>query len=242
MKLPLSLGMFALAGFVALGAEAGQQSLAIEQGQKARPDPVSLPSPIVLAQAAAHGAGTTPQPDFILKECQETESTGDPSSAVHVVDPAFMLKNYLEWHDKTETLVVDLAAVKITLLQGANHGEITTEVDNTGRTSYGYDAVPNYVGKDQAVFIAEYEGKRYKIVVNLVVSLQIIENPLLAGQKPVCPQPTLIKVNGKPVSGSSSYDLNSIPVAFADLAGAALGQTDAAGITLNGAVDQSGER
>jgi hypothetical protein len=41
MKLPLSLGVFALAGFVALEAEAGQQSLAIERGQKARPDPVT---------------------------------------------------------------------------------------------------------------------------------------------------------------------------------------------------------
>ena len=45
-------------------------------------------NPIVLAQAATPGAGATPQPDYILTGCKETESTGDPRSAVHAVDPA----------------------------------------------------------------------------------------------------------------------------------------------------------
>jgi hypothetical protein len=186
----------------------------------------------VLAQAAAPGAGAIPQPDYILKECQETESTGDLLT-FNTVNPAFMLKNYLEWHDKAGTLVVELAAVKTTLLQGTAHGEITTEVDNIGRSWYSYEPTPNYVGKDQAAFMAEYEGKRYKIVVNLVVSLQVNENPLVEGQTPVCPQPTLIKVNGKPVSGSSSYDLYTNSVAFADLPGAAVGQTTGSNITLD---------
>ena len=35
------------------------------------------------------------------------------------------------------------------------------------------------------------------------------------------------------MSGSSSYDLNTIPVTFADLTGSALGQTNASGITLD---------
>ncbi|MBU1777642.1 MAG: hypothetical protein KJ899_13535, partial [Gammaproteobacteria bacterium] len=47
------------------------------------------------------------------------------------------------------------------------------------------------------------------------------------------PPPELIKVNGKPVSGSSNYDLNTIPLTFADLTGSALGQTNATGITLD---------
>jgi hypothetical protein len=189
-------------------------------------------TPIVLAQAAAPGAGATPQPDYILNTCKETESTDDSMSAVHAVDPAYGLANFLN-SQSNKQVVFDLASIKTTLLKGPTHGEITSGTTNYGRTAYSYDATPNYVGKDQAVFMAEFEGKRYKIVVNLVVSLQINENPLLAGQKPVCPPPTLIKVNGKPVSGSSSYDLNSIPVTFADLTGSALGQTNASGITLD---------
>ncbi len=163
-------------------------------------------TPIVLAQAATPGAGSTPQPDYILKECQETQSTGN---LLNSVNPAALLGIFIENRDHR---VVDLDSIKATLLKGAAHGEITTEVDNIGHTWYSYEPIPNYVGKDQAVFMAEFEGKRYKIVVNLVVSLQIIENPLVEGQKPVCPQPTFIKVNGKTVSGSSGYDFGSITV------------------------------
>ena len=140
------------------------------------------------------------------------------------VDPAGWLRNYIENRDNRD---IDLAAIKTTLLEGTAHGNITTEVDNTGRTSYGYDAVPNYVGKDKAVFMAEFEGKRYKIVIDLRVFIMVDEN------HPVCPPPQLIKVNGKPVSGSASYDLNTFPVTFADLTGSALGQTTGTTITLD---------
>lgn len=184
-------------------------------------------TPIVLAQAVTPSVGSTTQPDFILKYCSETESSGDSWSAMRVVDPAFMLKNYLERHDKTRTLVIDLASIKTKMLEGTTHGNIFAEVDNKGLTSYHYDPVPAYEGKDRAVFMAEFEGKRYKIVVDLVVSLVVNEND------PVCPPPKLIKVNGKPVSSSSGYDLNAISVTFADLVGAAVGQTNATGIILD---------
>lgn len=105
------------------------------------------------------------------------------------------------------------------------HGKIFEWVDSDGNTSYYYDAEPNYVGNDRAVFMAEYEGKVYKIVLELHVYTWVNEKIPSS-----CPPPQLIKINGKPASGSSSYDLNSIPVAFADLAGAAVGRT---GITLD---------
>ena len=161
-------------------------------------------TPIVLAQAAAPAA--TPQPDYLLTGCAETESTGDPKSAFHAVDPAGLLHNYL-----APTYNIDMATVKTTLLQDTTHGKITSVIDNTGRSWYRYDAEPNYVGNDRAVFLAEFEGKVYKIVINLVVSLTVGESPLMEGEQPVCPPPQLIKVNGKPVSGSSGYDLNTIP-------------------------------
>ena len=46
--------------------------------------------------------------------------------------------------------------------------------------------------------MAEFEGKRYKIVVDLHVFIMVDEN------SPVCPQPKLIKVK-KPALGSSVY-------------------------------------
>ena len=76
--------------------------------------------------------------------------------------------------------------------------------------------------------MAEFEGKRYRIVANLVVDLNVGEN--LAGYaKPVCPPWKLIKVNNKAVSDASPYQLNSITVTFADLPGSSVGQTTGTG-------------
>lgn len=177
---------------------------------------------IVLAQASAPAAaGAIPLQDFILNECQETVSAGDPSSAVRTVDPAYMLKNYYGSFGYN----VDLSSIRVTLLQASSHGKITSVIDNTGRPWYAYDAEPNYVGNDKAVFIAEFEGKRYKIV----LQLHVFEGPATPGDfgASTCPDPRLIKVTKpvKPSSGSSSYELNSITVTFAALSGAALGQT-----------------
>jgi len=186
-------------------------------------------TPIVLAQAATPVAGSTLQPDYILKQCQETESTGDPRSAMRSVDPAGWLAVYIgnRDHRVIYSNPEALAAIKTTLLEGTTHGKISSVVDNTGRPWYRYDAVPEYVGKDRAVFMAEFEGKRYKIVIDLRVFIGVDEN------NPTCPPPQLIKVNGKPVSGSSGYDLNSVSVTFADLTGSAVGQAVGNTITLD---------
>ena len=154
-------------------------------------------TPIVLAQASA--PVVTPQPDYILNKCKETESTGDPSSAMRTVDPAYMLKNFLYTYSKGKQ-IADLVAIKTTLLQDTSHGKITSVVDNTGRSWYAYDPTPNYVGNDKAVFQAEFEGKVYKIVLELRVFLMVNE------YEPTCPPPKLIKVK-KPSTGSSGYDL-----------------------------------
>jgi hypothetical protein len=159
-------------------------------------------TPIVLVQAATLGVVTTPQPDFILKECQETEHA---TTAFSGVDPAGMIKNFIENRDKH---YVDLATIKIALLQGPSHGELAPGTSEYARSSYTYDPESDYIGKDSAVFMAEFEGKRYKIVVDIVVVEQVVENPVPAGEKPVCPPPKLIKVNGKPASSSLDIDLN----------------------------------
>lgn len=185
-------------------------------------------TPVVLAQAVAPAAGAIPQPDFILNDCQETESTGDPASAMRVVDPASMLATYMQNHNNRTVSMEMLAAIKTTLLQGATHGKIFAEVDNTGLTSYHYDPTPNYIGNDSAIFQVKFEGKVYKIVLELHVFTTVGEN----SETTTCTPPQLIKVTppANPSSGasgfSSGYDLSSISVTFADLAGAAVGQTN----------------
>lgn len=184
-------------------------------------------TPIVLAQADV--AGSTPMPDFILNDCKETRSTGNPQSAWRAVNPAGMLRNYIQGRDNH---IVELSEIKnVTLLQGATVGKITSVVDNTGRSWYRYDAPANYEGNDKAVFMAEYQGKRYKIVVELHV-FEVVDESASS-----CPPPKLIKVT-KPTSGASSYgqdyyNLASVSVTFADLPGSAVGQTVGSTITLD---------
>ena len=162
---------------------------------------------IALAQAATPGAGNTLQPDYLLNVCSETESTGDPMSAMRGVDPAYGLKNYIQ---NQIHHYVDIATIKnITLLEGTTKGKLNAKTSDSGRVYFMYDPEPGYVGNDKAVFMTEFEGKRYKIVVELHVFVMV--NEKLPSS---CPPPHLIKVNGKPVSSSSSYYMNLISVSY----------------------------
>jgi hypothetical protein len=147
-----------------------------EAGQKARPDPVAAT-----------------QPDYILQTCGETESTGDPRSAMRAVDPAYMLKNYL-YLSSNGKIIADLASIRTTLLQGTQHGNLLSSLSNTGRTTFHYDATPDYLGNDKAIFMAEFEGKVYKIALELHVF-----NYTAPGNfgDSTCPAPTLVKVNAR---------------------------------------------
>ena len=182
-------------------------------------------TPIVLAQAAADSA----TPTAILNVCTETYHTIDPRSAFRAVDPAGMLQVYFQ-----PTYNIDLSAIKTTLLQGTQHGNLFSEVDNLGFTSYHYDPAPGYLGDDQAKFLAELElgGKHLRIVI--IVQIKVLE--VVDEKSPTCPDPVMIKAP-KPATGdsgySTGYNLASVSVNFAELAGGALGQANANGITLD---------
>ena len=117
-------------------------------------------------------------------------------------------------------------AIKLTQLQATAHGKLIPQVTSTEGLSYTYESDPGYVGKDRAVFLAEFEGKRYKIVIDLVVSMVIDE------RSPQCPPATLIKVT-KPTTGSLGVDLGGITLTIADLPGGAVGETTGTSITLD---------
>jgi hypothetical protein len=129
-------------------------------------------------------------------------------------------------------VVMDYSVIKnITLLEGTKHGELLTRTASDGRTTFRYNPVPDYVGDDRAVFMAEFEGKRYKIVVNLKVSLGVDY------KDPLCPENPYELIKVKPSSGASGidtgYSLGTVSVTFADLAGGAVGQSVGTTITLD---------
>jgi hypothetical protein len=167
-------------------------------------------TPIVLAQA--NTSGTTPQPDYILKACQETVEDAEPESAVHGVEPSGWLANYFGNRDHRLIDSATVAAIKTTLLEGTTHGKLEQRTAPNGAVYYMYYSEPGFVGDDQATFMAEFEGKRYKIIVNLKVLKYFDDN------NPQCSKPQLIKVT-KPTSGDSGfgsgYDLASVTVTFA---------------------------
>lgn len=177
-------------------------------------------TPVVLAQAAV--PSVTLRPDFILTWCQETESTGNPMSAMRGIDPANGLAQYLEERGHRFIDTATIASIKPTLLEGTKHGKLNRHVAENGAVYYMYDPIPDYIGKDRAVFMAEFEGKRYKIVVNLIVQMHVDE------KTPLCPEPQLIKLKSKPkpTPGSSIYDPGFATISFAALEGGALGQPD----------------
>lgn len=162
-------------------------------------------TPIILAQAQVTATVPGLPPDFLFEVCKETESSvdetlrpGEPGSAMRAIDPAGMLEVYLKNYGIRKE--VDVAAIKTTLIEGTKHGVIIeghtkelskgpSSINYKSRTVYSYDAVPDYEGHDRVVFMAEYEGKRYKIIIDLRVFKMVNE------YEPTCPEPQLIKVN-----------------------------------------------
>lgn len=114
-------------------------------------------TPIVLVQATSSAA---PPPDYLLKICGEKASTGDTNYLMNGINPAGGLKNFLQNRDKE---YVDLAAIKVTLLESPKHGELQGETVS-GVLAFMYYPQEGYVGNDKATFMAEFEGKRYKII------------------------------------------------------------------------------
>jgi hypothetical protein len=163
-------------------------------------------APIVLAQAAVSGAGSgTQQPSYLLKTCNEL-----PSGAEDWITPAGWLAVSLGNQNHRDILDdrAALASIKITLLDAPKHGTFTSNF--TGQ-AYLYVPEPDYLGNDKAAFMAEFEGKYYRIVANLIVAVHTNEN------MPLCPAPTLIKLNPKPASGSLGIDLGAITVTMTSI-------------------------
>jgi hypothetical protein len=171
--------------------------------------------------SGAHATMLDLTPDlFILTSCKETESPAtDPMSATEIVDPATLLAIEVERRSKPfADFSASVASIKTTLLENTTHGKLISQPPYAGREFYRYQVDLGYLGKDKAVFMAEFQGKRYKIVMELHV-VQFVDD---SDNGSSCPPPKLIKVNGKPVSGASDYNLGNITVHFERAPGSGL--------------------
>jgi len=151
--------------------------------------------------------------DYIMKDCREFTDHMEEGSAEHVINVKQALANfYRRKYDKK----IDVKSILTTLEEAPKHREISSGTTNYGNLVYSYDPEHGYLGKDSVVFSAEFEGKRYKVVMELRVLRGV-------GNGTDCPEPHLIKV------GQLLPPLNNCKVTFSQLLGAAVGQTTGQG-------------
>jgi hypothetical protein len=115
---------------------------------------------------------------------------------------------------------IDLSALRITLLEEPKHGDfyVGPNEGQGGNDSYNYFPKVGYFGRDKAVFLAQYAGKTYKIVMTLQVQASNVEARRLKYPQP-CFDSRLIKV-GAAVLPALDY---KIALNFTDLPGTAVG-------------------
>jgi len=161
--------------------------------------------------------------NYLFKDCQEFEDTIAEGSAEHVLIPALSLTNYFEQASNYKR-EFDYRNIKTSILQEPKHGELIENINSKGSINYTYYPEPGYLGKDSAVFVAEFNGKRYKIT----TELRVVRPH--AGESN-CPPNRLIKV------GQFTPTPNDYKVTFSDLTGSAVGETKGEGLNAQITLD-----
>lgn len=181
---------------------AAQSGSDMRLGGRSGLSPVTMQdTPTVLAQAATSTRSDTQQPGYALTTCKDTTSGDDQNTAENGVDPAGWLTSYIEKRDQRPIEPAQIATTKLTLLQSTTHGKLIRHTTDAGLEYYMYQAEHAYKGKDRAVFLAVFEGKTYKVVIDLnVYPVEAIADNMPS----TCPPPQLINVT-KPSSGFNDY-------------------------------------
>ena len=147
-------------------------------------------TPVILAQVVP------PQeeilPDYLLKTCDEVLTSGAATRETNIISPSDWLISETSRQQNKEILAHEYKAlsnsITLTQIQEARHGELIRRLVPNGSISYEYRPEPGYIGKDQAIFLAELNGKRYKIMADIIVSKALDADTTL------CPEPRLIKI------------------------------------------------
>jgi hypothetical protein len=144
-----------------------------------------------VSQSFAQATGA----DYVLEDCQEVVHDLHERGAFNGVSPSGMLESYLRGHDKAKAFKAGRSSYKVTLLENVLHGELLENTPNAGIVSsvmhYMYYPKSSYFGKDKAVFMVEFESKRYKVVLDIHVVKYIND-----GDEPItsCLPPKLSKL------------------------------------------------
>lgn len=148
----------------------------------------NTPSVLALAESfvATSPVNSALQADYLLKMCTE-KSSGEDMNVTNIVSPATWLASYIGNQEKRD-IDPDTAIVNVTLISATAYGKLIQKNTDSGRVYFTYEPIRDYEGKDSAVFMAEFEGKRYQVVVNFIVS------KMVDFKTPLCPAPQLIKV------------------------------------------------
>ena len=149
-----------------------------------------------------------PKPDYVLKTCEEVPS-GEEITEMNTINPAGWLVSQVLYergrkvtYDEFKTLI---ASVELMQLHPVSNGKLIPNTKSVGGKGYTYMPKAGYVGKDQAIFMGKFEGKHYKVIADVVVSIYVDED------EPQCPEPELTKVT-KPLAEHILDHLTPTPV------------------------------
>lgn len=130
------------------------------------------------------------KPSFMVLSCQQIESGSEYSSAERAMDPALLTRILLK---SREHIAVDEKKMFVRILEGPKHGKLRTEVTNTEYRFFAYDPDPNFLGKDQVIFLVEFEGKIYK----QIRTIQVVKRADESEDQKICPIDSVVKTNRK---------------------------------------------
>lgn len=149
--------------------------------------------------------------DYLMEECVEVAMTGSPLSNPNEIDPIGMIRNALGNIGYAYIDSNAAAKMKVTVHEKPRKGTLTTWQAENGYTAFTYKSEPNYMGKDNSSFFVEFEGMRYKVIVNIEVLDIVDDDPTNCAER----RYKLIKVN-LPDSWLQEYNV-SLSYIFANV-------------------------
>ncbi|MDR0439665.1 MAG: hypothetical protein LBI59_01580 [Candidatus Accumulibacter sp.] len=168
------------------------------------------PEPIVFAQE--NSKSSSRQADYVLKVCQEIQSTGEFRSAMHSIVPQDFLRIFMK---RQMGYTIDPSEFgDPILLEAPKHGSLVGVIGDANYKFFYYDPIPEYDGVENAAFQIEYQGKVYQVDFDLRIAKGVAEN------SPQCPEENPILLPTQSLSGMIEY----LGFTFTDLPNSALAQ------------------
>ena len=115
--------------------------------------------------------------DYLLKSCKEMPSGLSVGSVISMIGPSYVLSEHFRVYKGRD---IDQRLIKETLIEKPKHGEIKLIYESEHNSLGSLHYIPfklgdrngnvGYEGKDRAVYLLEFAGKRYKLILNLIVT------------------------------------------------------------------------